>query len=78
MNTSIRLIFSVLLALTFNYNRALASHAAGSHISYEKVNGSNQYLFTVALYRDCGGVTAPVARLWFLLITAQGFRLVNR
>jgi len=50
-------VFIVGLLSTFNVN---ASHAVGIDLSYICLGG-NQYEFTVSLYRDCDGISAPTS-----------------
>ncbi|HKR06842.1 MAG TPA: T9SS type A sorting domain-containing protein [Bacteroidia bacterium] len=54
---------NLLLTLTgilflLHAEKASASHIIGNSITYEYV-GTNQYLLTMKLYRDCSGIPAP-------------------
>lgn len=51
-------IFTLIMVLFMNPSHLLGSHAQGLDISYQCLGG-NQYQFTLNLYRDCSGISAP-------------------
>ncbi|MCB9232615.1 MAG: T9SS type A sorting domain-containing protein [Bacteroidia bacterium] len=52
---------TLLICLFFSFHhQAKATHAQAMDMYYECLGG-NQYRFTVLLYRDCSGVTAPTS-----------------
>ena len=55
LGRGILLLISLISFLLPTGNEARASHAMGVDVSYECI-GSNSYIFTVELYRDCFGV----------------------
>jgi len=48
-----------LIVLTLTFNSLFATHIAGGNISYTCTGNPNEYLITLTLFRDCGGVNAP-------------------
>ena len=58
MNRIFNLLLGISLLLFPVYT--FATHAVGIDLTYQ-CNGGNQYSFTLTLYRDCAGVSAPTA-----------------
>ncbi len=58
MNFKKLLLSLLFLLFLLKAEKSLASHVAGGRMSYQYI-GPNQYLLTLILYRDCGGVTLP-------------------
>lgn len=50
--------FLLLFSSLFLINDVKATHVAGGEITYECL-GNNQYKFTLIIYRDCSGASAP-------------------
>jgi len=50
---NVRLILSVLVGLCLSSTAAYATHLVGGELYYEEI-GTNEYLITLKVYRDCG------------------------
>ena len=53
-------ILTMILLLCGTANEAHASHLVGADITYECIS-NGQYVITLTLYRDCGGIAAPTS-----------------
>ena len=51
-------LFVIVISIHIPYKNLDASHAAGADLQYECL-GNGEYKFTLNLYRDCKGVSAP-------------------
>ena len=56
---SLKLYIGLVFAFFFVSNQAFATHIAGGNISYTCTGNPNEFLITLTLYRDCGGIGAP-------------------
>ena len=57
MNKIVSLILIVICL--FSFSELKASHAMGADLTYECLGG-DQYRITLAFYRDCSGISAPI------------------
>ncbi len=50
---------ALIVCALFVQSSVFATHVSGGNITYECTGNPNEYLITLTLYRDCGGITAP-------------------
>lgn len=55
---SLLLTFAIVFLYSANVS---ASHVSGGNITYVPTGNPNEFLVTLTLYRDCGGIAAPAA-----------------
>ncbi len=56
-----KVLLLLLIVCSFSVRESLASHAAGSDLTYQAL-GNNQYLVTFTFYRDCFGIDPPFSQ----------------
>jgi hypothetical protein len=58
------LTLSILILLTFQFNRLLASHVTGSEITWTCI-GQDSFLIKLDVYRDCNGIVLAAGPITF-------------